>query len=142
MNPVQLIKLSEQLLLEVKLQKDSSALQLKLKELELALLENSLINDERKKAFWINIYNAYYQILRIDRKVALTDIYKKKLISIAGKSLSLDDVEHGVLRRYRHKYSLGLFSNPLSTSTYNMLQDVVYIYGPNFKVLYHNYPLK
>ncbi|HCY45078.1 MAG TPA: DUF547 domain-containing protein, partial [Flavobacteriales bacterium] len=107
MNPVQLIKLSEQLLLEVKLQKDSSALQLKLKELELALLENSLINDERKKAFWINIYNAYYQILRIDRKVALTDIYKKKLISIAGKSLSLDDVEHGVLRRYRHKYSLG-----------------------------------
>tara|TARA_B100000795_G_scaffold96151_1_gene70552 strand:+ start:50864 stop:51562 length:699 start_codon:yes stop_codon:yes gene_type:complete len=114
MNPVQLIKLSEQLLLEVKLQKDSSALQLKLKELELALLENSLINDERKKAFWINIYNAYYQILRIDRKVALTDIYKKKLISIAGKSLSLDDVEHGVLRRYRHKYSLGLFSNPLS----------------------------
>jgi len=99
--------LSEQLLLDVKMEKYTPALRRQLEELEPQVLQQGLINDNQKKAFWINIYNAYYQILRIVEKVNKPEIYKEKLFTIAGISLSLDDVEHGILRRYRYKYSLG-----------------------------------
>lgn len=114
MNPDQLNNLSEQLLLDVKMEKDTSSIQLQLEDLNLDFIKQSLISDDKKKAFWINIYNAYYQILRIEKKIVKSDIYKKKLFSIAGILLSLDDVEHGILRRYRYKHSLGLFANLLT----------------------------
>ncbi len=114
MNPEQLNSFSEQILLDVKLEKDTLSLQLQLEEFDVDFLEKSLINDNKKKAFWINIYNAYYQILRIEQGIVKPDIYKKKLFSIAGELLSLDDVEHGILRRYRYKYSLGAFPNVLT----------------------------
>jgi hypothetical protein len=34
-----------------------------------------------------------------------------KQIPIAGQSFSLDNVEHGILRKYRYKYSLGFLPN-------------------------------
>ncbi|MDE3145492.1 MAG: DUF547 domain-containing protein, partial [Bacteroidota bacterium] len=64
-------------------------------------------NDEAKKAFWINIYNAWFQILRIREKKKNPQIFTSKLILIAGKKFSLDDIEHGILRKYRWKYSKG-----------------------------------
>jgi hypothetical protein len=115
MNPDQLNHLSEQLLLHVKLGKDTSAIQRKLEESELISLKKSLVNDDKKKAFWINIYNAYYQILRQEKKIVKPAIYKQRLIKISGKSWSLDDVEHGILRRFRYKYSLGFFANVMAS---------------------------
>jgi len=103
--------LSEQLLLNVKLKKDTSDIQLQLENLEAEDLKNNLINDQKKKAFWINIYNAYFQILRIEKKIGKPDIYKKKTFKIAKELMSLDDVEHGVLRKGKFKYSLGFFRN-------------------------------
>lgn len=99
--------LSEKLLLDVKMEKYTPELRRKLEELEPQILQESLASDDEKKAFWINIYNAYYQILRVVAKVNKPEIYKKKLFVIAGNKLSLDDVEHGILRKYRYKYSLG-----------------------------------
>lgn len=104
-------KLSEQLLLHVKLDKNVSEIRLELECFDFKKLNNSLINDTQKKAFWINIYNAFYQILREKEKVNKQIIYKKKLFTIAGTMFSLDDVEHGILRRYRYKYSLGFIAN-------------------------------
>lgn len=104
-------KLSEQLLLNVKMEKDVSKIRLVLEDLKLNELQKNLINDTQKKAFWINIYNAFYQILRKKEKVDKQIIYKKKLFTIAGTMFSLDDVEHGILRRYRYKYSLGFIAN-------------------------------
>lgn len=106
--------LSEELLLNVKMNKDTSVVQLQLEKASNKSLEASLLNDDKKKAFWINIYNAYYQILRTEKKVNKPDIYKKKLFTIANRLMSLDDVEHGVLRRFRYKYSLGFFANFLT----------------------------
>lgn len=103
-------QLAEQLLLQVKMQKDTTALRLEIEHLTLDVLPKHLDNDDKKKAFWINIYNAYYQILRREN-INKPAIYKKKLFSIATEKFSLDDVEHGVLRRYRYKYSLGFFAN-------------------------------
>ena len=107
--------LSEQLLLNVKLEKDTSLLQLELKKLSPSIFKTSLVNDDKKKAFWINIYNAYFLILRKEKGIQKPDIYKKRLFVLAGRKFSLDDVEHGILRRFRFKYSLGFFANVLKS---------------------------
>jgi len=104
-------KYSEQLLLQVKMKQSSTAIRTALSELSEAQLRQELSTDERRKAFWINIYNAYYQILRQETDLVKPSIYRDKLINIAGKMISLDAVEHGILRRNRFKYSLGFFGN-------------------------------
>ncbi len=103
---------SEQLLLSVKQQQPSEALQAELKNISMAELREQLNTDDFKKAFWINTYNAYFLILRKYREVSKQDIYTKKCIEIAGEQWSLDDIEHGILRKGRYKYSLGFFTNP------------------------------
>ena len=100
-------KLSEDLLLNVKLEKDTKILQESINTLSLQDLQKDLASEENKLAFWINIYNAYYQILHYSKGLKNPEIYKAKEISIASELFSLDDIEHGILRRYRWKYSLG-----------------------------------
>jgi len=39
------------------------------------------------------------------------NIYTDKVVIIAGEKFSLDDMEHGVLRKYRYKKSLGYLPN-------------------------------
>jgi hypothetical protein len=107
--------LSEQLLLTVKKQQDTTALQEEVKNMSLPKLKTGLADDDQKKAFWVNIYNAYYQILRIEKKMDKPDIYRKRAFTIAGELFSLDDVEHGILRKFRYKYSLGYLSNPFTS---------------------------
>lgn len=103
--------LAEQLLLAVKMEQDTKEFTLALAQLALSDIRAALHTDNLKKAFWINIYNAYFQILRKEHKISKPEIFKSKLVMIAGQRLSLDDVEHGILRRYRYKYSLGFFPN-------------------------------
>jgi len=109
-------QLSEKLLLAVKKSESFDDWVLKLENLSLSNLENDLSNDDLKKAFWINIYNAFFQILRKEKKVEKPEIYRGKLFTIAGKQFSLDDVEHGILRRYRWKFSLGYLPNLFAPS--------------------------
>ncbi len=77
-----------------------------LKEGTLALLQEELHTDERKLAFWINIYNAAFLDMR-RTGITRPAIYKKRLIPIADFRISLDEIEHGILRRFRSKASLG-----------------------------------
>lgn len=100
-------KLSEDLLLAVKMGKSTSEVTTNLSMLDLSFLKGELNDDESKKAFWINIYNAFYLILKVVKKLDKGVIYKTKEIVIAKQKFSLDDIEHGILRRYRSKYSLG-----------------------------------
>lgn len=79
-------------------------------------LKKQLDHDDKRKAFWINMYNAYFLILRKEHRLEKPDIFKNKIITIANKKFSLDDIEHGILRRYRWKYSLGYLPNPFSSS--------------------------
>lgn len=106
---------SEQLLLAVKKQQDTTALQEELAIVLLPELKTSLANDDQKKAFWLNVYNAFYQILRLEKKMNKPDIYRKRSFTIAGELFSLDDVEHGILRKFRYKYSLGYLANPFTS---------------------------
>jgi thiol-disulfide isomerase/thioredoxin len=81
-----------------------------LKELDYKTLKNALITNDEKKAFWINIYNAYsLQALlkNPDRYKDRSAFFKAKEINIAGKRFSLDDIEHGILRHSKIKWLLG-----------------------------------
>jgi len=104
-------KLSEDLLLAVKMQKSTTELVLQLKNLSMDELQKGLSSDNQKKAFWINCYNAYFLILRKEKGIVKPAIYRDKLVSMAGRDWSLDDMEHGILRKYRYKLSLGYLPN-------------------------------
>lgn len=106
-------ELAEQLLLAVKLQQDSQDLQTQLAELTFPQLRQALDTPNHQKAFWINCYNAYFLILRRDRQVDKSAIYTSAEITVAQQDFCLDDLEHGILRRFRYKYSLGYLPNLL-----------------------------
>lgn len=78
-------------------------------------LESELDDDQKKKAFWLNIYNAYTQILLAADTSAYQHrnrFFSQKKIPVAGLHLSLDDVEHGLLRHSKIKLSLGYLNKP------------------------------
>lgn len=73
-------------------------------------LRTALHSDEEKKAFWINLYNGFTQVLLKKDPDSYKNrgrFFTSKQITVAGKSFSLDDIEHGILRRSKIKWSLG-----------------------------------
>jgi Protein of unknown function, DUF547 len=70
-------------------------------------LQSALQSDEAKKAFWLNMYNAWFQLLAAKHPNIGKKIFSIRAIPIAGQLYSLDQIEHGILRKYRWKYSLG-----------------------------------
>ncbi len=103
----QIIHLSEQLLLNVRSETSTDSLESVLSKIKMPDLISGLSNDNARKTFWINIYNSYFQILAVREKKTKPEIFSHKLISIAETNFSLDDIEHGILRKYRWKYRLG-----------------------------------
>ena len=68
----------------------------------------SLANDAQKNAFWINVYNGLtnYIILKEPIKKQMKEvegIFRKKIVTINEIPFSLDDIEHGILRRNARK---------------------------------------
>ena len=68
---------------------------------------------EAALAFWANCYNAGTQLL-LARRPALYEsrlrfprFFRATCLTVAGTGLSLDDIEHGILRGSRSKYGLG-----------------------------------
>lgn len=102
-----LLTLSEQLLYAIKTEVPTDSVEQLLSGYSLDRLIAGLPNNRVRKLFWINLYNAWYQILAIREKKTQPDIFTTKAIHFKDFSLSLDDVEHGILRKYRWKYSLG-----------------------------------
>lgn len=102
-----IVALSGKLLYAVKTEAPTDSLEKALAQLSTEDLTITLSNDTARKTFWINIYNAYYQIFASREKKTKPHIFTDKAIHIGGLELSLDDVEHGILRKYRWKLSLG-----------------------------------
>lgn len=100
-------QLSEHLLISVKKEAPHLVYLDKISQYPKATLEKELSNDTLKKAFWINIYNSFFQILRKSHNLKQPQIYTSKKMVVAGRKISLDNIEHGILRRFRYKYSLG-----------------------------------
>jgi hypothetical protein len=73
-------------------------------------LRAHLDSENKSKAFWLNAYNTFAQyLLKQDRSRFddRNDFFSEKLITIAGHELSLDDIEHGIIRHSKNKYSMG-----------------------------------
>lgn len=105
-----LVNLSQQFIYAAKTGESVESLVMKLKNLSYDSLKNSLAFDDDKKAFWINLYNGYTQmILKADpdKFKERNKFFKAKQIEVAGKMFSLDDIEHGILRHSKIKWSLG-----------------------------------
>jgi hypothetical protein len=77
------------------------------------VLSSELTDDNRKKAFWMNVYNGFIQVLLTENPDLYkdrNDFFHTKRITVAGQLLSFDDIEHGIIRRSKIKLSLGLLS--------------------------------
>lgn len=73
-------------------------------------LQKYLDTDQKKIAFWVNIYNAYIQIILKPDPKQYEDkrkFFKVKQIPIAGMKLSFADIEHGIIRSSQNEYFLG-----------------------------------
>lgn len=70
-------------------------------------------SDAEKKAFWINLYNSFnLYFMQRDPKIgaqrsARMRHFVDRKITVAGQKLSLNDIEHGILRRSMAWWSLG-----------------------------------
>lgn len=104
------VKLSQEFIYAAKTGDGASAFTGQLKTLDYETLKNSLKTDNEKKAFWINLYNGYTQVLLKENPGQYknrSSFFSSKKIQIAGKNFSLDAIEHGILRRSKIKWSLG-----------------------------------
>lgn len=101
-----LIQLSQDALLAAKLSKDEDLYSNRLSEIDSNTLNELLLNDDLKKAFWLNIYNTYI-VSKLIKEGKSTNFYTTRFIQFKDVSLSFDDIEHGILRRNKIKMSFG-----------------------------------
>lgn len=63
-----------------------------------------------RKTFWINIYTVFFHINSKDTENREA-IFTSKRIKIARTLLSLNDIEHGILRKTKFRMDFGFISN-------------------------------
>lgn len=86
-----------------------------------------LNTDDKRKAFWLNIYNASVNgTLKNDARTYRNRnaFYKAQNILIANKNFSLDNIEHGLLRRSKNKFSLGYINKLFISKTEQQLRVI------------------
>jgi len=109
-----LIKLSQEYLAAIRYDQDVDCYLRELSELSQDELTKQLDADIKKKVFWINVYNAIVQwALKTDSTEYKNRMafYGKKRIVVAGKLLSLNTIEHGILRKSQWIYGQGKVRN-------------------------------
>jgi hypothetical protein len=111
------VKLSMRLLGAVKNGEDVSQYTQEMETLSLDKLGEALKSDQEIKAFWINTYNAYVQILLTEDPSLFDDrgaFFKKDRVKIGGELFSFDFIEHGVIRGSKVKLSMGFLKDPFA----------------------------
>lgn len=91
----------------------ADSLKLILKNTNWAFIQSQINTDEKKKAFWLNIYNAFIQDILIKNAGAYQNrnkFFGKNQIAISNQLISFDFIEHGILRRSKAKISLGYWN--------------------------------
>jgi hypothetical protein len=91
------IELSEQILNNLKLGQDTKALRRELFYVRVNKLNSYLYNDDLKKRFWINIYNAYFLLLKNEAKVK-KKTFDVKRIKVGNNRISLNDIEYRIIK--------------------------------------------
>ncbi|GAA4342514.1 DUF547 domain-containing protein [Flaviaesturariibacter amylovorans] len=110
-----LVRLSQEFAYAVKTGDPAAPFLDRLRALDLPTLRDSLRTNAEKTAFWINVYNAYTQVLLHGDPSLYQSrgrFFSARRLELGGERLSLDDIEHGLLRRSRIKWSHGYLRNP------------------------------
>lgn len=113
-------KASQELLLTIKRREPADSLIRYFQEINPDELYNELNTDTKKKTFWLNIYNAFTQFFlsqNPEQYKKRSQFFGNKNIRIASALLSLDRIEHGLLRRSKTKWSMG-YVNRLFPSSF------------------------
>ena len=102
--------ISEEFLQKIKLNKDTKEIQNILANTTIKQLEDGLRTDAHKLAFWVNIYNAYIQVI-LSKNPELyenrSEFFSKAQIEIAGENISFAKIEHGIIRKSQWDLGLG-----------------------------------
>ena len=101
---------SVQFLETVKAGKDSKAFQDKLANTTIEALEKGLQTDEQKLAFWVNVYNAYIQVILSKNPELYEDrqaFFNDDRVLIAGEMRAFAKIEHGIIRKSQWPLGLG-----------------------------------
>lgn len=109
------VQQSEQYLLAVRGGESPAEYRSSLASLAPDELATALATDEQRLAFWINCYNAITQRVIAENSTGYKsrrDFFKTPHETIAGQELSLDDIEHGILRRGQHPFGGGYLRRP------------------------------
>jgi hypothetical protein len=95
--------------------RDDAEIRAALAGLDPAALAAALAGDEARVAFWLNVYNAAVRA----RLLADPALYRRRsrfftsaAVSVAGRRLSPNAIEHGILRRSAFLVGLGYVRNP------------------------------
>ncbi len=115
--------LSEQLLYAVKTEKPIDTILLQLAALN--ELSATLNTDAKRKSFWLNIYNACIQIKLNKDKNAYRHrrlFFKRKDSIIANIALSLNEIEHVILRKNKSMLTLGYFHKTFTKQALRRLE--------------------
>ena len=110
LKPKNVVYFSQDLLYAVKSESPYQAYLDTVSNLDLDNLEKELNTREKKLAFWINSYNALVQIKLEKDTSSFKDkskFFGSKDINIGNNKVSLDNIEHGILRGSQFKYGLG-----------------------------------
>lgn len=108
-----------QLLEALKSGQDPKPFQLILESSTQKELVEELDTDPERFAFWVNLYNAYIQIRLNANPEYYNDrgnFFSSELIHVAGRDMSFEDIEHGIIRGSQSKFLLGYFKNPFAKS--------------------------
>lgn len=104
-------EISETFLKRLRQNLDTEDIQLVLANTTIKELDKALNNDARRLAFWVNIYNAYIQVILKEQPDLYNDrgtFFKKEQINIAGETVSFAKIEHGIIRKSQWEYGLGM----------------------------------
>lgn len=105
-------QVAEQFLQKIKEGEDTKAIQEQLANTTLEKLQADLVTDAQKYAFWINVYNAYIQVILAEHPEYYDDrrdFFSKEQINIAGEMVAFSKIEHGIIRKSQWELGLGYF---------------------------------
>ncbi|SFR48335.1 Protein of unknown function, DUF547 [Robiginitalea myxolifaciens] len=102
--------LSEDFLKAIREDKPTTQFTERLAQMELKEIELGLQTDAERYAFWINIYNAYIQVVLKAKPELYEDrrsFFSEEMLEIAGRKVSFETIEHGILRKSQWNLGLG-----------------------------------
>lgn len=113
-----LISTSVELLNRIKVKQETKSIIDKLNQFTKEDILLQLDTDEKKKVFWINIYNSFI-ILQLANDSSLyenrSNFFQIKRNKLAGLNLSFAEIEHSILRRSQFELGLGYITNPFAS---------------------------